>query len=164
MTDLREALFRDLYTAVGQMTIRWAALEMAVDTLVAVIFQTLPEGQEEFPQALNRKTRFLRKCFRQIDALTEFNLEAVALIERVTSAASDRKWLIHGVVSNIPEFEANRTVLLRRTQYLKTRVRIEEKNVTLADIDSYSIQFLMLMNEVNHFGRTVKNKLNKADN
>lgn len=137
------------------MTIRWAGLEMATDSLVADIFRRLPPKKEEFPRALKRKTQFLRRQFRTSGALNPWSNAGASLADRIDKASEDRQWIIHGVVGDVQEFERSGRVTMRRTAYQKHMVHMDQKIVTVQDIDGYSIQFLALMNELDRFAKSV---------
>lgn len=154
--------YRQLYTAVGQMTMRWAGLEMATDGLVAAIFRTLPPGTTDFPRALNRKTKFLRRQFNQMVEIRPFAPDGIRLADRIDQAAHDRKWIIHGAMADMPEFEQAGEIRITRTSYDKIPLRMEYKTISIAEIDGYSVQFSALMNETGRLADAIFHSVKEA--
>jgi hypothetical protein len=95
--------------------------------------------------------------------LKQVSKEAVSVADRIDKAASDRKWIIHGVVGNLPEFEASGRLQMLRSSYQKTIVVMDARSITVADIDGYSVQFSILMNEANRLSSVAHDKLHNSN-
>ncbi len=159
MDDDRLEKFKNLYAAVGQMTIRWAAVETNIDILVWVVMQKLQTGEAEIPRALNRKTRLLRKWFTNLPELLPFMDLGVSIADQADSLADARNWIVHGVVANVLEYEKTGSIQLNRTRYGKLTNTMEQKRVRIRDIDDCSVKLLIFMNETLRFGHEVEHAL-----
>ncbi|WP_274629683.1 hypothetical protein [Arvimicrobium flavum] len=151
--------FKNLYTAVGQMTIRWAAVETNIDILVWVVMQKLQTGEAETPRALNRKTRLLRKWFTNLPELRPFREQGVSVADQADSLADTRNWIVHGVVANVLEYAQTGDIQFNRTRYGKQTNTMEQKRVRIRDIDDCSVKLLIFMNETLRFGYEIQRAL-----
>lgn len=164
MNNSSEALYRDLYTAVGQMTLRWAAVEMAVDVLAAVIFKTIPKPNKNFPAKFSAKTEFLDERFNNMGNLKDLKPEADQLIKRLDEGADQRNWLIHGLASSLPDFEKTGVLRIIKTKYMKKEpVKIETINISLNKIFHTCHEFQILAKDVNNFSREVESYLSQSN-
>ena len=98
---LPDGLLESLYTAIGSVIVSWSFLETSLDACVMIIFEASggKHIEDRIPLALNRKTRFLRKCFNNIDSLAGFSVEGSDLLRRVEDLAETRHFVAHGYLS-----------------------------------------------------------------
>jgi len=153
--------FRKLYTAVGQMTIRWGGLEMAVDSLAYTFFKRQVPAPTEFPRSIKSKVEYLKRCFKSAD-LAAFKEDGLALVRRIKTGSEERNWIVHGVVTDVLQFEAAGPLRLQKTKYLPTDLQMERKVTCLRNIDEHSILFQMLTNEVLRLDYAIQNALDNG--
>lgn len=156
--DARLERFRNLYAAVGFMTLRWAAVEMNLDILVNVIRQRLPTG-EDVPRSLSRKTYLLRKWFTNFPELSTLKDDGIAIANHADTLADTRHWIVHGIVGDIPEFERSGELHLMRTRYGKQENHMDRKTIRIRDIDDCSVKLSVFMTETFRFGYAVQHAL-----
>ncbi|MEQ8395462.1 hypothetical protein [Thalassobaculum sp.] len=87
--------------AVGHVVVNWAFVEVAVDTCIATIYQNAggKHIEREIPSAIGRKVKFLRRCIKQIGALSLYRTEGDQLLNRVNAVKDTRHMLVHGCVT-----------------------------------------------------------------
>jgi hypothetical protein len=97
-----ESVLDSLYTAVGHLVISWAFVDRALDFWIAIIFHDAggKEIELQIPSAFDRKTKFLRRCFRRIEALSPFSEEALPYIEAACGFSNTRHFVVHGTMSD----------------------------------------------------------------
>jgi len=96
-------LYRAMCADLGHILLNWSGAEQSLDMCVTIVFQRLPESHKwegELPRALNRKTAFLRKAFRNIAALNEFSALGIATIDQMDTLAKDRNDMIHSALAS----------------------------------------------------------------
>jgi hypothetical protein len=143
--------YQDLCTVIGEFTIKWALTEMAFDGLVLTLFK-LHQGaklDKEIPRALKRKVDFARRCFNQVPSLAPFATDAHYIIDAVYKAGNERHTLVHGVVSNLSEFQATGKFSLLRTIHEKEIIHFESEQLELLDI-AMRASMLPLLTEALH--------------
>lgn len=163
MPKSRVEFYRALYTAVGQMTIRWAGLELVLDDLVRNIFPISEASDTEIPRSLKRKVNFLKRTMDTTPRLAPFWEDGRALARRIKKGSEDRNWIIHGVVADVAHFEATGDLTLNRVTYQETNIAVDTKTFTVKEIDGFTVQFHVLMNELARFQDAVLEHLDKTD-
>lgn len=153
MIDPRENLYRQLYTEVGRLTIFWTYLEMALDSLCYTLFVHYGGNkiEAELPRALSRKVDFVKRCLSKNPALIAHKEQGRLLIKRAAEAGEERHWLLHGVAFKHDQFEAGGSIGLRRTVHQKTKLTIEDREISLEEIQKHSLRFRLLTNEISRW-------------
>jgi hypothetical protein len=94
-----------LYQAIGFIVIQWGQAEQSLDLLVAAIYRGhggRPFAKKrQIPRALTDKLKFIRKCFRNIDALAPYRSEGNALLSELQRLSPIRNDLIHGAITKL---------------------------------------------------------------
>ena len=88
--------------AVGEFITHWAMVERCIDFCIAIIYQKAggKHLDNEIPQALWRRVKFLRRCFNQVSVLASFADEGRSLLDRITALTDTRNMLVHGCLSS----------------------------------------------------------------
>ena len=88
--------FPPLYVAVGELVVNWAMAESAINAIIAIIYQSAGGKHINpiIPVAFKRKMKFLRLCFKNVDALRRNILQKASDITFIRNA------VIHGAVSD----------------------------------------------------------------
>ncbi len=94
--------FPPLYGAVGDIVVNWAIAESALNSLVAIIYQSAggKHVDHQIPVAFKRRVKFLRRCFNNVDALKPYADEGRDILGNAANLAYIRNAVIHGTVSN----------------------------------------------------------------
>ncbi len=98
LDELPPDVIEPLWAAIGHMVHSWSVVEMCLDYNTAIIFR-LAGGRhldDQLPQALGRKIRFLRRCFKQIEPLRGFADEALGYIDEAKRLSETRHLVVHG--------------------------------------------------------------------
>ena len=101
LKTIPDDLFPPLSLSVGQLILSWSFIEVSLDQWVAIIYQG-GGGQKierEIPRAINRKIKFLRRCFKSIAALEPFAEEATNLLGSAKELSGIRHIIVHGYPS-----------------------------------------------------------------
>jgi len=103
--SIPEEIFQPLCTAVGQIVVNWSFVEQSLNIWIITIYQAAggKDIERVIPQSLNRKIKFLRKCFRQIQALVSFKDEGLDFITRAKELSTVRHFVVHGTISTYEE-------------------------------------------------------------
>ena len=103
--DFPAEIVEPLCGAIGHMVHSWSYVEACLDYNVAIIFQAAGGRHldDQIPQALGRKIKFLRRCFRQIDALKPFAEEALPYLDKANHLSELRHIVVHGYASKYDE-------------------------------------------------------------
>lgn len=92
-----------LAMAIGGMILSWGTVEVSLNISIAVLFNSAGgkhhADKNEVPVAMGRKLKFLRLCFKKIEALVSFRNDGLALCQRAGLLADKRNDIIHGYVS-----------------------------------------------------------------
>lgn len=86
-----------LYAPVGQLVISWGMIDVAISNTVSSVFMAGGRHKEsQIPRQMNRKQKFLRRCFRQIEALHGFAEEGLHLLQEIDKLKPYREGVAHG--------------------------------------------------------------------
>ncbi len=115
----------EFFGAIGRLTISWAHLELAIDTIVDIAYHAL-DGQSfepEKPRALSRKITFLRSVFKS-EAFSDHDVSNfLTLLDKIKHESDMRHDIIHGVVLERKERGGSvamaRTITKRRARTVK---------------------------------------------
>lgn len=104
-SDFPPEVVEPLCSAIGHMVLSWSQVEVCLDYSTAIIFQAAGGRHldDQIPQALGRKIKFLRRCFRQIDTLLPFANEMLPYLDETKRLSETRHLIIHGVASKYDE-------------------------------------------------------------
>jgi len=152
---------QEFFAAIGWHTTSWAFIENGLEFLVIAIHDAGGNQIDtEAPWSLERKIKYLRRCFRQIAALAPYHLVASTLLDQVKIASESRHDIIHGTFQHfIGSGEAKMTRLLRT----KTADRIIKPfTLTTAGIYENASRFGQIGNELLTLANQVWDDL-KAD-
>ncbi len=97
-----------LYTAVGELVVNWAITDSALNSIIAIIYQSAggKHVDQKIPVAFKRRVRFLRLCFNSVDALEPYADEGRNILQKAANLTFIRNAVIHGAVSDYePETE-----------------------------------------------------------
>ena len=94
-------IIEPLCGAIGHMVLSWASVEACLDYNTAIIFQAAggKHLDDQIPQALGRKLKFLRRCFSRLPMLEPFADEAHLYFEEAKRLSNTRNLVVHGVAS-----------------------------------------------------------------
>ncbi len=100
-SDLPKEILEPLCTAIGALVLLWGAVEMSLHLLVVTAFDDAggKEIEDEFPRALARKIKFLRKSFRHLGPLKPFAKECLSLLELTAELGTKRHGVIHAAAT-----------------------------------------------------------------
>jgi hypothetical protein len=88
---------QEFFAAIGWHTVAWAFVENGLEFLVIAIHELGGKTIErEAPWSLERKIKYLRRCFWRLAILAPYRERAIALLEHVKSASDNRHDIIHG--------------------------------------------------------------------
>lgn len=91
--DKMEALYRPI----GVIVIAWSMIDVATANVVSVVYRSGGHAKEkQVPRQMKRKVIFLRRCFRQIDGLSNFAQEGLALLADIQKLKAYREGIAHG--------------------------------------------------------------------
>jgi hypothetical protein len=100
-------------TAVGLFFMTWATLEMGLDLCATVIFHSFGgKDIDSPPRALSRKVKFIRKCVKRFDTLSDHRAQFLDLLRRVDALTNFRHQITHGVW-NATEDDPNALIFVR---------------------------------------------------
>lgn len=135
-TPVPPQLVDPLANAIGRLAMAWAGLELMLDAQVAVIYQ-LAGGrhlERELPKALNRRINFLRRCYRQIAALSGFSAKAAPLLDETDRLSETRHTVIHGAPAHCDPSGPSFIFVRMEVNKDKTMHKGNELSLTLGQI------------------------------
>lgn len=90
-----------LYSAVGQLVINWANIDLTISRIVALVYQAAGGKHQAhgIPKPLNRRTRFLRHCFAMVAPLKPFDADLITILDSVDQMAAIRNAVTHGALA-----------------------------------------------------------------
>lgn len=153
----------DVYSAIGRMAISWAIIELSLDCLISMIHHNIggKDVEPDLPWALQRKLKYIRKCFKKLDRLAPFKDDIDNLMADIAIASEDRHNIIHGVATKSPEGQTELQMirLLRGgTHYVEHRF-----NVTLLGIMKNANKANALAGRVLLIGKTLEESLSDKE-
>jgi hypothetical protein len=103
--DLTEQDLDIFASAVGMLTLRWGSIEGALNMMLAVVYQAAggKHLEPELPYMLTTRIRFMRRCFRQIEALDPFSESGVMVLDAVADIARTREIIAHGYLAGVTD-------------------------------------------------------------
>ena len=101
--------FRALCMAIGFVVSHTALIDQQLDIWVNASFNNcggrVLTDDGFVPRALGRKVTFMRKSFKQLELLSFFATEGLALLARVTPLFKTRDDLVHGALTSFETIE-----------------------------------------------------------
>ncbi|MFC4442947.1 hypothetical protein [Caulobacter henricii] len=123
----------EFLTALGAVTLNWAAVEAALDFTTAVMFHELRNDkmESEVPRSLEKKLKFIKQAL-QHEKLAKIEKPARAVISELLARKEDRHGLVHGAVLDADA----ESVTTLRVEYLAVRHKISSRRITIADVQN----------------------------
>jgi nucleotidyltransferase/DNA polymerase involved in DNA repair len=141
--DDREAL----YKAIGKLVVNWAHVDRALDFWISVIYHDVggKNVENKLPHGFDRKKRFLRRCFRQIEALRPFSEDALSYIDAAEHYSNTRHFVVHGALSGYDATDHAFTFLNLRPNEDKSRHKLSALRITATELldDGEQCSFLV---------------------
>ena len=136
LKTIPDNLFPPLSMAVGQLILSWSFVEVSLDQWVAVVYQGVGGKQieREIPRGLDRKIKFLRRCFKRIPALEPFAEEATDILSRAKKLSSIRHTIVHGFVSKYDPHTQTMTFVKLDARKDRDIHRVNETPLTFAQL------------------------------
>lgn len=99
-------VYQALCKSVGDLILNWGLAESALDICVAIVFHRGGSTVENtIPKAMDKKTEFLKQCFKTLPQLFSWKDEATALAIEASNLANIRHTVVHG---SIGQYDPNR--------------------------------------------------------
>jgi hypothetical protein len=93
-------VYQALCKSVGDLVLNWGLAESALDIGVAIVFHRGGNAVENtIPKAMDKKTEFLKQCFKTLLQLSPWREEATALAIEANNLANVRHTVVHGSIS-----------------------------------------------------------------
>jgi hypothetical protein len=101
-TQIPDSAVEPLCAAVGHVVVNWALVEIGIDQWIAAIYRAGGDKRPDWraPATLDRKIKFLRRCFSRFAGRSPLADEALALLDRAESLRITRHILVHGVLAD----------------------------------------------------------------
>jgi len=138
-----------LLSALGALTLNWAAIEAALDFSVAIIFHDHPFNRmdAEVPRALGRKIKFLKDGLYS-EKLAPIRTPGRALLADLKSHKDDRNKIVHGALLDAADGD---TIKSLRVQYGKSGHSTSVHTVTADEVEGYALAALKLSDRTTAF-------------
>jgi hypothetical protein len=136
-------------SALGAVTLNWAAIEAALDFATAIIFHEYRHDkmEREIPRALERKISFLRDGVKHAD-LAKIHARAEKLLCDLLAEKDGRHTLVHGAILGAPDRDS---VEVLRIKYTKTKHRSSVQTITSPEIEACAERALALSDRATAF-------------
>jgi hypothetical protein len=134
--DLAKDAREILYKAVGKLIVNWAHVDRALDFWITVIYHDVggKNVDDKLPYGFDRKKKFLRRCFKQIEPLSHFSEDAIAYIEAAQHYSNTRHFIIHGTLSGYDATDRAFTFLNLKPNETKTIHKLSQLRITAAEL------------------------------
>jgi hypothetical protein len=128
-----ESIMPALFANAGMIVMNWAFVENSLDYWTAIAFHDHNGStiEPELPRQFGRKITFLRKAFRRLPGLHQFQDEAIGFLDRARHHSNVRHYIVHGVLSGFDAAD-DETFIFRKididenkTQHVAGTLRIK---------------------------------------
>lgn len=120
---------KEFFAAIGWLTMAWAFIDNGLDFLSIAIHKSGGrEIKSEAPWSLERKIKYLRRCFGRLSILEPYRERAFSILNRVKVASETRHDIIHGTISSA-SFDNNQ---VKMTRLLRGKTGRTVKPITLS--------------------------------
>jgi hypothetical protein len=153
----------ELSLPLGQIIIRWSALEYFISMLLATFLNADQGGMMVITNnvAVSVQSKWIRALMASHDHEAHHSRKVVALLERADDLRSERNEFVHGIWDTTgcqPKTALVETVNLDRAELIRSRlVTPKDLNDFLADIESWIADYVALGRELGfprHRGET----------
>jgi hypothetical protein len=143
----------ELYSALGKLTISWAYVEFGLDWLIREIHRPLNGSQlvqADVPLSLQRKLKYLRRAFKQIEILASFRERFDKIADQIREASDERHDLIHGFIVSQ---QGDKAVMVRLVPGLEKPklFAVDSLSILKAAVRADSIQAMAFASEIAKF-------------
>jgi hypothetical protein len=141
-----------VYCEVGRITLAWAQIDMLLDYCSVILrdrFGAHPNWKDIPRTRLNEKIRHLRDYSNDIVALARFKGESQAIADALSSLSNERHWVVHAA-SHVADVGNDGIFRMTRAR-LKGTPSMEERQISLSELESITKQSLELAMRLNRF-------------
>ncbi|ESX08715.1 hypothetical protein NKJ16_15045 [Mesorhizobium sp. M0179] len=98
---------KNLYAAIGLLSVNWATAEYTLDHIIMRVHLDFDgtKIQPSPPISFNRKPAYLRTAFADHPELKDYLPDLEKLLTEASQIAEQRAWCIHGMIDNREEAE-----------------------------------------------------------
>jgi len=151
-----------LYTSIGKLTVHWAWLEYMLDSCIVMMFNRCGgyELDDEAPISLKNRLKFFNRCMKEIESLSAFSKEGLALSSEIKKLSTERHDLAHGMLytfgKDFQTFGYVRHKINKDVEHLRKSIKtIDETTVKVEALSKKLTGFsLAIFKQVNEQIRT----------
>jgi hypothetical protein len=130
-------LTRRYYERLGRATAGWAILELGLDFVVAITFQTMGGESKQYPEiprSLDKKIGYIKFAAKLADA-AQWKDRLLEMAASISELRDRRHTLIHGVALVVMSADKAKVT---RVRYTKLAHYSEEHDVSAEDISTFT--------------------------